>query len=265
MIRLSIWLFFTTISLSACSRGAPVGQVLATVDGEEITVSELRAEADARNAGDDPDTRKRLLWDIVDRRLLVREARRLKLDQQISYLLDRRRVEEKLLSNLLLRTLTESIGTPSKHDTDVFLRSHPTAFTKHTVYDVEQIDIRGDHPRLADQLKKTASLNDVDHVLATQGIVHQHSRTQWDGSFMSDDLATLLEQLPPGRPFLRVSMNGLVAANVLSRRVKPYSYEDRIALIHESLRIQSQENFIRSKLKGLSELSKIQVQSRFVK
>ena len=42
------------VSISGCSPPAPTGQVVATVNGQEITVQDLEAEARAHNQGPRP-------------------------------------------------------------------------------------------------------------------------------------------------------------------------------------------------------------------
>lgn len=90
----------STLMLAACQQAAPSGQVIATVDGVEITLAELNGEASARNLAiaTDPAQRAAAIADLVKRKLLVRAARAQGLDRTPQFVLAERRMREILLA-----------------------------------------------------------------------------------------------------------------------------------------------------------------------
>src|SRR3712207_2331146 len=90
-----------------CDSGRVSGQVVAVVDGQEIAIPELNAEARARGLviGNDRAVRDRVLQDLIDRKLLVKAALERKLDRTPDHLLAKRRSDELLLAGALLETL----------------------------------------------------------------------------------------------------------------------------------------------------------------
>jgi len=94
-------------ALAGCDGGPVSGQVVAVVDGEEITIPELNAEARARGLviGTDRALRDRVLQDLIDRKLLVQAALDRKLDRTPDHLLAKRRSDEMLLANELIAAL----------------------------------------------------------------------------------------------------------------------------------------------------------------
>lgn len=90
--------------LSACHPAEPSGQVIADVDGVEITLAELNDEARARNLPIRTDRAQRdaALADLVTRKLLVRAARARGLDRTPEYVLGERRMREILLAQQIV-------------------------------------------------------------------------------------------------------------------------------------------------------------------
>src|SRR5215831_14022696 len=96
-----------SVSLAGCDKikhllgGKPSGQVVATVDGNEITTLELKAEMGGFTARD-PKIQKaaeqQVLQQIILRRLVADEARKQKLDKVSDYTIQVKRGEETLLA-----------------------------------------------------------------------------------------------------------------------------------------------------------------------
>lgn len=261
MVQRSLLLFFCAASgLSACGEAAPKGQVLAIVNGEEVTVGELRAEAAARDLpnAEDPAVRSELLRDVVDRKLWAQEARRDRLDQQIEFVLARRRAEEVLLAGLLTRTIGDSVEPPSTSDVATLLQKNPSAYSSRTVFRIEQIDFQpnGD-PALAERLAKAQSLDEVDQLLTGSGIVSQRSRTEWDSNFMPAPLATELRRLPPGRPFLHRDADKAIAGVVTGKTDVPLGPGAREILARRSLAQQNADAAVSKRLDQIRASAKI--------
>ena len=102
---------FACLALTACDLGkakeakAPAGQVVATVDGEEITARELRAELQGMSFPS-PQARKSAeqaaLQSIIDRKLLAKAAEEAKLDETPDFALQK--ALRLTVTNLLQRT-----------------------------------------------------------------------------------------------------------------------------------------------------------------
>ena len=229
-------------------------------------MGELRAEAQARSSSDviDPAARSELLRDVVNRKLLAQEARRSKLDQEIYFVLARRRAEEVLLATLLQRKLTLLAEPPSEAEIAQFTRDNPAAFASQTVFQIEQIDISDAvSAELRDRLGKANSLEEVDEMLTSAGILWQRSRTEWNSNFMPAELATKLRQLPPGKLFIQHDAGRTLAAVVLTAADTPLHQRTREILIRKSLIQQRVSAEVDRRMDLLRASAQIKVQSGF--
>jgi hypothetical protein len=106
---------FACVALSACGEGKakePSGQVVATVDGQEVTLRELRAEM-GNLTSSDPNQRRQLeqaaLQAIVQRKILAKAAQEQKLDKSPDYALFKQRAIELSLVQALQENLIKKV------------------------------------------------------------------------------------------------------------------------------------------------------------
>lgn len=109
--------------LGGCHSAQPGGQVLARVDGREITDSELAAEARA-----EPAPRDVLLDRVIDRALIAEAARRREAQLSPTYLADLRRARDVLLADALRRQIAARIPDPDPARVRAFVAAHPWAY-----------------------------------------------------------------------------------------------------------------------------------------
>ena len=103
-----------SLTIAGCQKKAE-GQVVAVVNGEEITLTELNAEISELNVPESADkelVRSRVLQRMVDRRLLVQAAKEAGLDRDPEYLTQERRMREQLLVNMYGRKTMDTVKVP---------------------------------------------------------------------------------------------------------------------------------------------------------
>lgn len=121
------------LMLSACSDVSPSSQVLASVDGDDITTAELEHERDQSGAPRHADISKTLLDAMVKRRVLAQVSEQMGLEQDTGYHLELRRVREQLLVEVLYRRLEGTVDDPSADRVAQFINDHPWRFDKRRV------------------------------------------------------------------------------------------------------------------------------------
>lgn len=109
--------------LAACREAQPTGQVLATVDGHDITDTELAAEARAA-----PAPRAELLERLIDRALLASAAHRREADLSPTYLADMRRARALLLADSLRWQIAAHLPAPDDMRARAYVAAHPWAY-----------------------------------------------------------------------------------------------------------------------------------------
>ena len=132
--RALLLLTVAAVALSGCSKlgigggdSAPSGQVVARLDGQEITTLEVNAELQGTNippAMARHDAEKLALGNILTRRMLAKEAETRALDKQPDFQLQQRRAEEQLRVQALARDIAAKVATPTRDEAEKFIRDN---------------------------------------------------------------------------------------------------------------------------------------------
>ena len=173
----AIALVLGTLALSACDSGeAPSGQVAATVDGTEITVSqinnELRAsgvQADQSNAA----LANQALEAVINRSILAQEARDRGLHQTPAGSLALKRAEEAALVDLLRRDIQAGSPSPSDDEARQFVSSNGAMFSDRFVSVVEQVVVPSLPNGMLKQLEAADTLDEVRTLLNESNVKFQ--------------------------------------------------------------------------------------------
>ncbi|MBV9528633.1 hypothetical protein [Sphingomonas sp.] len=198
--RSSRWVVLPLAALCAgCHGEATEGQVLAIVNGEEITIPELNAEAQARGLviGNDAHARQALLHELIDRRLLAQTARREGLDRTPDYILQSRRAAELTLIQQLSEVAGHAARQPTPQQVSGFIAANPQAFAQRSVVTVEQMSLPGPlaPPQLA-AISDAASLEQAAATLGNRGLASTKTMQTWDTARLDPDSASLLLKAP---------------------------------------------------------------------
>lgn len=131
------------LGLAACSRSEgenKPGQALVRVNGDEVTVYQLNEELrQAGNSEADPATqRKQLVAALVDRQLLVDEARKQKLDRDPNVVEAIERAKSQILAQAYLKTKMADLPKPDKAEVDAYYSAHPEIFAQRKLFEMRQ-------------------------------------------------------------------------------------------------------------------------------
>lgn len=135
-------LFALSFALASCAPEPPGGQVLARVDGVDITRRDLLVELTASGAPADVDVdnaQPAMLDRIVARTILVAEAKRQAVDRSPEYLGLERRGRDLLLVEQLRQRIAGRLPAPSGAEIDRYLAQNARAFDERSLLQVDRI------------------------------------------------------------------------------------------------------------------------------
>jgi len=205
--------------LAGCHRGAPDGQVAATVNGEEVTLQELNTELQASNVPQGMDKKvaqQQALQHIIDRKLLLSAARDKKIDKSPEFQAQKQRADEMLLAQAYAKQQLNAVPVPTDGDIQKFMTEHSNAFANREVLQLDQLRFRprpGDAEKLS-IIKADHSLDAVAAHLTGLGIKFDRVKAGLDTAQVPTEVIKQLNNLPPGEPFM-LPGNGMLTVNVL--------------------------------------------------
>lgn len=243
------------------------GQVVAVVNGQEVTQQELNAELNGQQIAQNADRKTimaQLLQRIVDRKLLVGKAKEQGLDKSPTYLAQVQRAQDAVLIEMMTSNAAKSVPVPDAAATQQFIANNPTMFAGRKRYQLDQIIFpAANDPALQAKLKPVKTLPEVETVLNSEGIKFQRGTTQLDTAMLPSPIATRIATLPPGEPFI-VPQNGQIVVNVIRNTVDvPTPTQQAQPAAVEIIRRQAVEEAMRKQVEQARSSAKITYDTGF--
>ena len=209
--------------ISGCHKAAPSGQVIATVNGEDITSRDLQAEMAAANLPPNIDAKAIapiVVARIIDRKLVAAEAHKLEIDKSPDYLAQSQRASEVVLGQETLKRWAGGVPKPGKSDIDAFVKANPYLFGDRLVGAVVQlqtaptdIDIRSFAP-----LKTFA---EVQAALEQRGVKFRMSRSTIDTAQLTPEGYAQFKAAQSGEPVVSRQGDMVVVSSITETRPAP--------------------------------------------
>ena len=209
-----------SLLVSACHK-EPKGQIVAIVNGDEITMQELNGEFQGVNIPDSADRkrlRKEVLQRLIDRKLIVQKAREQGLDKTPEYISQQRRLEENLLVSMLGQKIAQTVPMPDDRDVRQYIVDNPTQFSQRQQLLLDQIQFQA--PRDVNKLmtlKDSHSLDDIAAGLEKLKLNYSRGKGVIDTGRLDPQLMRKINELPAGEPFVLPSNGQFVASVIVGR------------------------------------------------
>lgn len=252
------------VQLPACNRKeAPTGQVVATVNGTEITASELQAEAEALRADvTNPAVREQLLELVIQRQLQATAARERGLDKDPRFLAQRRRAEQNILAQMYLM----SVGAAAEIDmrqTRSFILRNPALFDERQVLAIDRIGFAPAQALSKAEVAGVKTMKQGEQLLLGKKIRFDRRSAVVDPGDLPPQVASNLARMADGVVFYdSQGDNGMFGA-ILDRKPDPVPMREQIARASTILKRQKRQEALEAAAGGLRKSAKITYQQGF--
>lgn len=212
------------VLLSGCHK-EPKGQILAIVNGDEISVQELNAELQGVRIPDSANRdalRRQVLQRLIDRKLIVQKAREQGLDKTPEFVAQQRRAEENLLVAMLGQKIAATVPMPAETEVTQYIADNPTQFSGRERLLLDQIQFQApkDVKKLM-ILKDAHSLDQIAAGVQSLGLAFSRGKGVIDTGRLDPQLMAVINKLPPGEPFVLPSNGQYVASVIVGRDPTP--------------------------------------------
>ena len=252
-MRKSLTLLPLIALVAACHGGgaAPSGQVAATVNGEEITVSELNAEiggARAPNAQAQRQLQGAALQNIVNRILLAQAATEAGVNNSPAAAIAKRRADQIATIGLYEQQIRSQVPRISREEAEQFVNENPAMFGQRKIFLVEQVIVPSPPPALLEALRPLDTMPDV---LAALARFHLPTRTSFgviDAVTMNPEAVRQIGALAPDAVFILPDRGAIRINRVRETQVQPITGSDAINVASEMLRNQRIEQQVTQRI-----------------
>ncbi len=227
-----------SLALAGCKKGEKAavaqGQVVAVVDGKEITSSELNAEMQGMNVPNNDQAREQAknaaLDVLISRTILTNIARERKLDQSPTFTMQKRRAEEALLVQTLQRDVASRVQAPTRQEAMAFINATPDLFAQRKIYSLDQIAFAPPpgNTALLKSLEPLKTMEAVEQQLIQSRVRYQRANGKLDTISVDPNLMRRIAQLPAGEIFVLPNNGALVANQITKVDVVPFTGDQAI-------------------------------------
>lgn len=228
---------------------APTGQVVATVNGEEITLMDLRHEAGSANPS--KAVEQAALQAIVARQLLAHEATKEELDRQPGTAMMQEKAKQLVLVDALTSRIRGSVPQPSREEARQFVADHPSSFSQRRIFLVDQLIILGNSPELIKAIEPLDTLPQIEQMLAKRNVSFRRSVGAIDALTIDPDVVEKIAALPAKSVF--ASPEGpVIRANAIRETViEPVTAEEAEKMALEIIRRRRSDGMVANRINDI--------------
>jgi peptidyl-prolyl cis-trans isomerase C len=204
------------------------GQVVATVNGKDVTVHELNAELQGANIPQNitAEQRKQVeqsaLQQVVNRRILADIARERGLDKTPMFLLQERKAEESILVQMLQRQMSSAVKQPSQTETATFMAQNPDLFAERKIFTVDQIQFQTPRdPRILQKYQPLKTMDQVEAMLKQDGLQYRRAPATLDVARANPQLVEQVLKMNREDIFIIPAGQIMVANKITDTKVQP--------------------------------------------
>lgn len=250
----------TALALASCQSDAtPTGQVAATVDGTEITISEVNAELGGVSVPD-PEQQQLIansaLDAIISRTIVANEAIERGLDKTPEGAMMLKRAQQLALVELMQRDLAANAPSVSDQEAQRFVADNRSMFAGRTIAVVEQLAVPEIAPELVRQMEPIDTLAGIRQLLDSNGVEYRSSIGTVDSMTLAGDAGRQIAGLAIGDVYVVPQGRGVRVNAIRSREPYPVAGEDAARVAKEMLAGQRVQGQVGAALSQMIELGK---------
>ena len=251
------------LAISGCQKKAS-GQTVAVVNNQEITAAELNSELTNDNnlaTGNTQQARQAALQRIIDRALLVQQAKSDGVDKSPEYLTQLRRATDDLLINMMVSRKLNTAQVPSQDEINRYEASRPEMFSGREIWTLNQVVYpQPKDPAIQAKLNAANTLDDVAQVLTSAGIQFTRSTRKIDTAAFPHEIYAQVAKLQAGGVFIAPGPGKAVANVITTRQPNPTPEDQAKALAVSAMRRDQVNKIVGDQVKRLRTSAKIEYQ-----
>jgi peptidyl-prolyl cis-trans isomerase C len=256
----------TVLLLSACN-SAPTGQVIAVVNGEEITQQEMNSELSELPTppiGDKQSVRRQILQQIIERRLMAQIAKEEGLDRDPLYIVRERRIKEQLLVQMYGKKSADATRVPDAAAVQKYIQDNPGMFSQRTQYLVDQISFNMPADQsVLQKLEADKTMADVEQTLRELKIDYSKGGNSIDSGVVPKQLLDQIIALPAGEPFIMPASGKIVVSVITGKQSVPVNLQEAPPIAAQSMRAENLGKTLRARLDEAKTKATIAYQAGF--
>lgn len=230
----------------------PLSPRVATVNGEPVTEQDIAIEAMAQNISAsalDEGTKRRLLNQVTDRKLLVAAATKAGIIEQPAFQASVARMSEAMAANAMAQRFAGADRKLSNAEARTFVAAHPLQFGARQIIIADALATAASD-NVAKQLLPAKSVDEMAAILTKSKVKFDRAEQRLDSAVLPIEVSKKLMMAPVGQMFVLPAGQKLIAGAVLRRIPNVHSVteqlmEARVAAANERAKMRVDQSIIK--------------------
>lgn len=260
------------LALGACGKGGAKagGQVVAKVNGEEITIHQVNAamarfgkldEAQAKVAS------KQILNGLVDQQLLLKKAADTKLDRDPAVMQALEGAKRQILAQAYLEKMMLGVSKPSAGEVHDYYVQHPALFEKRRIYRFQELLLENSNAETVKsakgQLDQGKSMRDLAQWLQSEKIPFKANETVKPAEQMPLEILERVQALKVGQVGMMSTDKGALILSLVAMKDQPVTEEQAKPAIESYLTNKKRSDFAQAEVKKMHDAAEIKYMGAF--
>lgn len=251
-------------TLPACGgAGSGGSQVVATVDGDEITETQVN-HALERQANLKPEqvegASRQAVSGLVEQAIVLQKAHDLKLDRDDRVMQNIEAMKRELIVNAYVSRIAEGAGKPAGKDIQAYFDANPALFSQRRIYTFQDLTV--DAPvaqvkKMESDLTQLKSAPEIADYLKTRQIPVHSTQTTLPAENVPQALLVRVAQLKVGQGVIVSNGDGLRILMLLAAQDSPVAEDKAAPAIAAYLTTQNKRQAIQKELASLHATAKV--------
>jgi len=260
----------STLLLVSCGKAkTEATQVVARVDGEEISVHQINAvlsRAQGITPANLPKVKQDILQSLVEQQLAINLAVKNKLDSSPPVVQAIEDAKREILARAAVTRLTESLPKPSDEEAQAYYAANPALFSQRRVFSLQEIGLPKATPDMAGVRAKVASAKTMEELvtwLRGKNIPFSANGGNRPAEQIPLEILPQLHQLKDGQIALFEAKEAFAIMHLVSSRTVAVSQEQALPKIKQFLMNQRSTEEVKKQKDLLKAAAKIEYLGEF--
>jgi len=259
------YLFLSLITcLLSCSQENTSTKVLARVNGDDITVSQLEAELKMTkdtSLSESFEFKNKVLQGLIDRQLFVQEAFKLGLERTPEVVRAIESTKARIYAQAYLTKKIATLNPASPEEIDHFIHTHPEMFEHRKIINMRDVIFVNTSGALdiATVEKEIFNLNDLEVLLEKKEIPYTVSSSQFFTDRLPQSVLGKIQNLKIGDLLFLYNDNSVVVKSIESVVERPIISSQSHDIAAHLLNQTKKQQFVMQEVNRLKGLSKVEV------
>ncbi|NWK79430.1 EpsD family peptidyl-prolyl cis-trans isomerase [Aquitalea sp. LB_tupeE] len=248
--------------LSACNQSHQndATQVVAKVDGVEITVHQLNYLMAKLSAEGKTPNKKDVLDDLINQQLLINQAIKNKVDQDPNVLMQVEMSKRQIYSQDSIARIVKGVSAPELADVKKYYEQHAEQFSNRTKYKFHAFlfsNVKNFDSFSAD-LEKSTTIEQTQKVLADAAVKFDERDIEVSTELLPSEMLAQLTKMKVGDIKVIRTQAGYELDQLMSRQITPLDFAQSIDLIKSKIGAERVREKIDTELKDYRKQAKIE-------